>query len=110
VAYELMNEPVADDPSDWNRLVARAVRAVREREPQRTLVIGSNRWQSADTFDRLRLPEGDRNVLLSFHFYTPMPLTHYGAGWTKVGSTRARCATRVRWCPRPTSPGCPAIS
>ena len=42
-------------------------------------------WQSADTFDRLRVPEGDRNVLLSFHFYTPMPLTHYGAGWTKVG-------------------------
>ena len=85
VAYELMNEPVARDPEDWNRLVARAVKAIREREPQRTLVIGSNMWQSAETFDRLRLPEGDRNVLLSFHFYTPMPLTHYGASWTKVG-------------------------
>jgi hypothetical protein len=64
------------------------VRAVREREPRRTLVIGSNRWQSADTFDRLRVPEGDPNILLSFHFYTPMPLTHYGAGWTKVGEYR----------------------
>lgn len=85
VAYELMNEPVARDPEDWNRLVARGVKLIRGLEPQRTLVIGSNMWQSADTFDRLRLPEGDRNVLLSFHFYTPMPLTHYGAGWTKVG-------------------------
>jgi endoglucanase len=85
VAYEIMNEPVADDPGDWNRLLARAVEAIREREPRRVLVIGSNRWQSADTFDSLELPAGDRNILLSFHFYTPMPLTHYGAGWTKVG-------------------------
>lgn len=88
VAYELMNEPVADDPADWNRLAGRAVEVVREREPRRTLVIGSNMWQSASTFDRLRLPDGDRNVLPSFHFYTPMPLTHYGAGWTKVGEYR----------------------
>jgi len=33
----------------------------------------------------VELPAGDRNILLSFHFHTPMPLTHYGAGWTKVG-------------------------
>ncbi len=85
VAYELMNEPVADDPDEWNRLLERAARTVRALEPRRTLVIGSNRWQSADTFDRLRVPPGDRNILLSFHFYTPMALTHYGAGWTKAG-------------------------
>lgn len=85
VAYELMNEPVAPDPEDWNRLVARAVRTVRELEPERTLVIGSNRWQSVDTFDQLEVPQDDPNILLSFHFYTPMALTHYRAGWTKVG-------------------------
>ena len=85
VAYEVMNEPVADDPESWNRLLARAVTLIREREPRRTIVIGSNMWQSADTFDRLRVPEGDPNILLSFHTYTPMPLTHYGARWTKVG-------------------------
>jgi endoglucanase len=85
VAYELMNEAVADDPEDWNRLLARAVAVLREREPERTLVIGSNRWQQAETFDQLRIPEGDPNILLSFHLYTPMALTHYGASWTKVG-------------------------
>jgi endoglucanase len=88
VAYEIMNEPVADDPAEWNRLLARAVTVLRRLEPRRTLVIGSNRWQSADTFDALEIPPGDGNVLLSFHFYTPMPLTHYGAGWTKVGEYR----------------------
>ncbi len=85
VAYELMNEPVADDPDDWNRLVARAVSVIREQEPTRTIVIGSNRWQSADTFDELDIPENDRHILLSFHFYEPFLLTHHQAGWTDIG-------------------------
>ena len=85
VAYELMNEPVADDPDDWNRLVAKAVQTVRKNEPHRKIVIGSNRWQSTSTFDQLRIPEGDRDIILSFHFYTPMLITHYKASWTSVG-------------------------
>ena len=85
VAYELMNEPVADDPEDWNKLVEKAIQVVRENEPNRVLVIGSNRWQSVDTFDKLRIPENDKNILLSFHMYTPLVFTHYKASWTKVG-------------------------
>ena len=85
VAYELMNEPVADDPEAWNRLVARVVAVIRENEPDRKIVIGSNRWQSVPTFDELRIPKGDRNIILSFHFYIPMLITHYQAGWTSVG-------------------------
>ncbi len=88
VAYELMNEPVADDAEDWNKLVARAVRTVRKNEPHRKIVIGSNRWQSVGTFDKLRIPEGDRHIILSFHFYTPMLLTHCKASWTSVGKYR----------------------
>jgi endoglucanase len=61
VAYELMNEPVADNPEDWNKLVAQAVAVVRAKEPKRVIVIGSNKWQSADTFDQLKVPEGDPN-------------------------------------------------
>jgi len=85
VAYELMNEPVADDPEDWNKLVEKAVKELRKQEPERKIVIGSNKWQSVDTFDQLRIPEGDRNIILSFHFYTPMLITHYKASWTGVG-------------------------
>ncbi len=48
-------------------------------------MIGSNRWQTADTFDDLRIPPDDSNIILSFHFYTPMVLTHYKASWTPVG-------------------------
>lgn len=88
VAYELMNEPVANDPEDWNQLVAKAYAAIRELEPERTIVIGSNRWQSADTFDQLQVPANDQNILLSFHFYKPFLLTHYQAGWTDLADYR----------------------
>ncbi len=85
VAYELMNEPVADQAADWNRLLAKAVQVVRAEELNRVLVIGSNRWQSVQTFDQLEVPPNDPNILLSFHFYEPFALTHYQAGWTKAG-------------------------
>lgn len=84
VAYELMNEPVADDPEDWNRLVANATAVIRENEPERKIVIGSNMWQKADTFDDLRVPENDDHIILSFHMYEPMLLTHYKASWTGI--------------------------
>jgi endoglucanase len=84
VAYELMNEPVADDPEMWNALIARAVDSVRKWEPARVIVIGSNRWQSASTFDKLRIPANDTNILLSYHFYEPFFLTHYQAPWTEL--------------------------
>ena len=81
VAYELMNEPVADDPEQWNRLVVRCVDEIRKLEPERMLVIGSNRWQSFDTVKDLYIPEGDKNILISFHYYHPFLLTHYQASW-----------------------------
>ena len=85
VAYEFMNEPVADDHEQWNQLIVKVHKALREREPQRTLVIGSNLWQGYETMKYLKVPEGDKNIILSFHYYNPMILTHYGAWWTPIG-------------------------
>lgn len=31
------------------------------------------------------MPEGDKNIILSFHYYHPMPVTHRFAGWTPAG-------------------------
>jgi endoglucanase len=86
VAYELMNEPVADNPEDWNKLVAKAIGVIRLQEPNRIIVVGSNRWQSAFEFNKLRIPANDKNILLSFHYYSPFFLTHYQASWTKIAS------------------------
>ncbi|MDR1764049.1 MAG: glycoside hydrolase family 5 protein [Dysgonamonadaceae bacterium] len=82
VAYELMNEPVADDPEQWNVIVNRCAAVVRKLEPERTLVIGSNRWQSYDTVKDLKVPDNDKHIIISFHYYNPFLLTHYLAPWT----------------------------
>ncbi|PSR57241.1 glycosyl hydrolase family 5 [Adhaeribacter arboris] len=84
VAYELMNEPVADNPEDWNKIVEKAIKVIRKNEPNRIIVVGSNRWQSHEEFDKLRIPAKDKNILLSFHYYLPFLLTHYQASWTKT--------------------------
>ena len=90
VAYEFMNEPVAPEHEQWNQLVAKVHKALRELEPQRTLVIGSNMWQGHETMKFLKVPEGDKNIILSFHYYNPMILTHYGAWWTPLGKYKGK--------------------
>jgi endoglucanase len=84
VAYEILNEAVAPDHDDWNKLMNKAVTAIRAREPERTLVIGANMWQIAPNLKFLKLPEGDKNIILSFHTYSPLPFTHYKANWTPL--------------------------
>ena len=46
--------------------------------------MGSNNCCSVDTFDALRVPD-DKNIILTFHFYHPMLLTHYTAPWWEGG-------------------------
>ncbi len=84
VAYELMNESVARDPADWNRVAMAGFQAIRQREPQRTIVLGSNEWNQTHTFDVLEVPK-DSNLILTFHYYRPMLITHYKAAWWEGG-------------------------
>jgi endoglucanase len=84
VAYEIMNEPVADDHEDWNKLIAAAFAVLRPLEPDRVIVLGSNRWQIPETLPHLKVPEGDRNIILSTHTYSPLLFTHYRASWTPL--------------------------
>jgi len=89
VAYEPLNEPVARDPQDWNRVLKTVYGTLRGREPARTIVWGSNWFNSVEQFDRLTLPAGDPNLLLTFHFYHPMLITHYRASWWRDGAAYA---------------------
>lgn len=84
VAYELLNEAVARNHQDWNRVAMMAFATVRELEPQRTIVLGSNRFGSHDTFDALAVPD-DSHCILTYHYYHPMLITHYRAGWWEGG-------------------------
>jgi len=84
VAYELMNEAVASDPRDWNRVAMAGFREIRRREPERTIVLGSNTWNQTHTFDALEVPD-DPHLILTFHYYRPMLITHYKASWWEGG-------------------------
>lgn len=84
VAYEFLNEPVAPTAADWNRVWLTNYRALRALEPARTVVVGSNSLQLPEKIRDLTPPADDKNVILSFHFYRPMLLTHYQAQWINL--------------------------
>lgn len=84
VAYEILNEAVAPEHDDWNRLLNKAIKQIRSQEPERVLIIGGNVWQIPDNLPFLKIPENDRNIILSFHTYQPLAFTHYTANWTPI--------------------------
>ena len=90
VAYEILNEAVADNHDDWNKLVAKALTVLRQLEPKRVVVIGANKWQMPQNIPSLTVPEGDKNIILSFHTYSPMLFTHHGADWVPIKTYKGK--------------------
>lgn len=84
VAYELLNEVSAPSHEAWNVLIDKCVKALRVAEPDRIIVVGSNWAQSIEAFDSLRVPANDSNLIVSFHYYSPLLVTHYKAHWSEV--------------------------
>ena len=39
-------------------------------------------WNQIDRLAELELPENDRHLIVTVHFYEPFAFTHQGAGWT----------------------------
>jgi endoglucanase len=84
VLFEILNEPnKALTPALWNEYYREPYALIRKTNPDRTLVIGPAHWNGIDHIDELELPEGDRNIIVTVHFYHPMPFTHQGAPWTE---------------------------
>jgi endoglucanase len=84
VALEILNEAVARDTADWNRVSGEAFRTIREAAPRHDIVLGSNWYCMCKSFDTLEIPDDPRKIL-TFHFYNPMAVTHNRANWTPLG-------------------------
>lgn len=83
VLFEIMNEPAEKFTADlWNAWFPEALAVIRKTNPDRTVVIGSPDWNSLFALKALRLPPSDRNIIVTVHYYLPMPFTHQGAPWT----------------------------
>ena len=75
LAFELLNEVRNVDPEKWNRLADRTLKAIREKNPNRWVVIGSTCWNSPGTLDKLKIWDDDK-VVYTFHMYAPFEFTH----------------------------------
>lgn len=82
VLFEILNEPSGAADAVWNDMLAENLAIIRETNPRRRVVVGPKFWNSLDHLDSLKLPETDRNLVVTFHYYTPMEFTHQGASWT----------------------------
>jgi len=82
IFFELLNEPNGKlDAPKWNDLLAKTLTAVRATNPTRMIVVGPVAWNSIRMLPKLILPDSDRHLLVTVHFYDPMTFTHQGASW-----------------------------
>jgi endoglucanase len=84
VLFEPLNEPHNALTADlWNQLLNKTIPVIRESNPNRTLVIDPANY--ATDINNLQLPENDRNIIVSCHYYLPVKFTHQGAEWSDEG-------------------------
>lgn len=84
VVFELLNEPNQKLSVElWNTYLEEAINLVRQTNPNRTLIIGPGNWNGIESLPTLILPNEDKNIVVTVHFYHPMPFTHQGAWWSK---------------------------
>lgn len=84
VIFEILNEPNQKlTPELWNSYLIDAMKIIRETNPTRTLIIGPANWNGIESLPTLVLPENEKNIIVTVHFYHPMKFTHQGAPWSK---------------------------
>jgi endoglucanase len=82
VVFEILNEPNGKLTSElWNSFLVEAIDLIRKTNPDRTLMIGPGSWNGIESLPTLVLPEKDRNIIVTVHFYHPFNFTHQGAPW-----------------------------
>jgi len=82
LVFEIMNEPHgAVTDAMWNDMLAENLAIIRATNPTRNVVVGPGHWNSLKSLPALVLPEADRHLIVTFHYYTPMEFTHQGASW-----------------------------
>lgn len=93
VLFEILNEPCRElTPELWNQYYREALAIIRQSNPRRTVIIGPAFFNRIEHLDELTLPENDRNIIVTIHYYEPHNFTHQGAAWSKY-----KDVTGVKW-------------
>src|SRR4029077_2592105 len=72
VYFELLNEP-HDKLTErkWNAAIPEVLKVGRKTNPTRPVIVGPGQWNTIRALDRLELPNGDRHLILTVHYYDP---------------------------------------
>jgi endoglucanase len=82
LVFELLNEP-HDKLTDekWQEMFPQVLAAVRQSNPNRWVIIGPSHWNNIDHLEKLKLPDDDKRLIATVHYYNPFNFTHQGAPW-----------------------------
>jgi endoglucanase len=84
LVFELLNEPNSGlTDAKWQAMFPKLLAVVRESNPTRTVIIGPGHWNNVDSLKNFKLPENDRHLIATFHYYNPYHFTHQGAEWAE---------------------------
>jgi endoglucanase len=84
VLFELLNEPQGQLTDDlWQEVMLTLLKTVRQTNPDRFVIVGPGHVNSFDHLANLHLPDGDRRLIVTIHYYRPMSFTHQMASWVK---------------------------
>lgn len=80
--FEILNEPRDEmTPAIWSDLLAKAINTIRSTNPNRAIMVGTADWGTVYGLEGLSIPQ-DNHLILTVHYYNPMPFTHQGAEWS----------------------------
>ncbi len=86
VFFELRNEPKNDISNQHLREVNHAIiDTIRKYNTSHTLIVGANHWNSGESLI-VAWPYSDKNIIYTFHNYSPHKFTHQGFAWTDLPS------------------------
>jgi endoglucanase len=92
--FEILNEPHgALTPAVWNTTLRNLLTLIRATNPERNVVIGPGDMNSTSELPSLDLPESDRHIIVTVHYYAPIRFTLQGARWVPS----AKDLTDVAW-------------
>jgi endoglucanase len=84
VVFEILNQPGENlDAARWNALLREALAVIRLANPGRVVMIGPVDGNRPSGLAGLDLPEGDRRIIVTVHYYSPEEFTHQGATWVE---------------------------
>ena len=77
-----LNEPNGKlEPKILNEVTKEALKIIRKTNPTRLVIADCYFWANSERLAELELPDGDKNLVASFHMYEPHLFTHQGAPW-----------------------------